>query len=186
MSVLREAMFEFVTWPVYSVDTSSLIALKDHYPEDRFPSMWELVRRLARDGWLLASEEVAGECHDRELKDLFEACPGMEVDFGRMQDYFRTFMCEAQNRDILLIDPESTGKKNEADPFVVALALWVEQRHLHNLRSRTDADHQCAVVTEEKRSKPGAKPLKIPNVCSFYHLSCIKWLDLLKHEGYVD
>jgi len=100
-----------------------------------------------------------------------------------MQDHFSRLQVEAYNHDIQLVDPSL--KSDRTDPYVVALALMLERRDLQDLRNRMDPDAECVVVTEEGRKGRGAKYVKIPNVCDFYELACIPWLEMVKREGYV-
>ena len=176
-------MLQFGAYPIYSVDASALIEFKEHYQEKYFPRMWDLVKKIANQYRLLICEEVDTECHDPELRELIEAHPQMIVGFGDMQDHFSRCQVEAQNHGLQLVDPSST--RDRADPYVVALALMVEGRDLQDLRHRTSPDAECVVVTQEKPSGAGAKRVQIPNVCDFYELYCIPWLEMLKREGYV-
>jgi len=176
------ARLQFGTYPLYSVDASALIDFKDYYPRDFFPSMWQLVENLAAQNRLFICEQVKVECHDAELRSLVSAYPGMVVDWASMEEYFRRFQAEAQHNNILLTPPGSPT--DEADPYVVALALMLEQRDLQDLRRRLTPDATCVVVTQEKPAGPGAKRPRIPNVCEFYGLRCIPWLQFLKNEGY--
>jgi len=61
----------------------------------------------------------------------------------------------------------------------------LERRDLQDLRNRTDPEAQCRVVSDEKPTGEGAKLVQIPNVCDFYGLACIPWLEMVKREGYV-
>jgi hypothetical protein len=176
-------VLQFGAYPVYSVDASALIDFKDYYQEKYFPHMWDLVRNLANQYRLLICEEVDTECHDPELRELIEAHPQMVVGFGDMQDHFSRFMFEHGEHDLRLVHYGSLA--NKADPFVVALALMLDGRELRDLRQRTSPDAECVVVTEEKPSDAGAKRVQIPNVCDFYRLPCIRWLEMMKREGYV-
>ncbi len=176
-------MRQFGAYPIYSVDASALIDFKKRYPAEYFPRMWDLARNLANQYRLLICEEIDRECEDPELRELIETHPQMVVGFGDMQDHFTRFMIEHYDHDLRLIAHSST--RNQADPFVVALALMIERRNLQELRDRTSPDAECVVVTQEKPTGEGAKLVQIPNVCDFYELACIPWLEMVKREGYV-
>ena len=169
--------------PVYSLDASAFIDFRP-FRRDVFGSMWQLAGELADDRRLLMCEEASKECRDPELKQFIQTHPGMIV---RLQDYhehFRQLQAEAPIHGIELVNPSST--RDRADPFVVALALALEQRGVGDLRVRTNPSAVCAVVTHELPKGPGAKYVKIPNACSFYGLQCIDWQELLLQQGYHD
>lgn len=171
----------FGSYPLYSVDASAFIDFGKLRPEV-FPAMWELVGRLSQQGRLLMCEEAADECRDAELRRFIRAHPGMVVIFEDTGDYLTRLQAEAPGYGIQQIDPSST--RSNADPFVVALALMLEQRDLRDLRAKLNPEAQCLVVTHERPKGPGATYVKIPNACRFYGLECIDWQDFLMREGY--
>ncbi len=173
----------FGAYPVYSVDTSALIDFRLRYPEVIFPTMWEFIRGLASDSRLMIAEAVDEECHDAELRDLINECPGMVVSFGAYQAHFARLMAEADKLDLLLIDP-ADPTTNAGDPHVVALALMLGRREPTDLGTQVDPEVQCIVVTHERRRHPGAKLAKIPDVCEHYALAHLDWLELLAQESF--
>ncbi|MCX7871459.1 MAG: DUF4411 family protein [bacterium] len=57
---------------IYIIDTSSLIEMKDKYPEIIFPSIWKKMEELFEQERLIAPEEVKDELMDKELKKWIE------------------------------------------------------------------------------------------------------------------
>jgi hypothetical protein len=146
--------------------------------------MWGLVGRLADESRFLICEQVRDEDKDQEMRRFVKKHPSMVVDFADMHECFLRFQIETKRFGMELVDPRDTTGMNEADPFVVALALMLEQRDLDDLRRRTNLQARCVVVTHERRRKSTAQPAKIPDVCDFYELSCVEWLGFLKNERY--
>jgi hypothetical protein len=175
-------LLRFGDYPLYSVDASALIAFKA-FRRDIFGKMWRLAGDLADRGRLLICEEAAAECKDDELLDFMREHPVMVVAFDHI-DHLKQLQAEAPRHSIELVRPDAT--RDEADPFVVALALMLDQRDPHDLQRKLDEAAACLVVTEEKPKGPGARWAKIPNACDFYALACIDWQELLRREGYSD
>lgn len=165
------------------MDASALIDFNQRYPREVFPTMWSFVEGLACDGRLLISEAVADECHDQELRDLIDACPSMVVEFGAYQSHFAALMAEAPEIGLMLIDPANTDS-NAADPHVVGLAMMLGGREPAALVTRSDDGPVCAVVTHERRSAPNARVARIPDVCDYYAIPVLQWLDLLRAETF--
>jgi hypothetical protein len=176
------AMLGFGPHPLYSLDANALIDAIRSYRPAVFPSMRELVDRMVRESRLLMCEEAADECKDSEVRGFIQGHPGLVVSFEHIYEYLARLQVEAPLHHIELVDPSKTT--SEADPFVVALALRLEQRDLRDLRRRTDPQAKCVVVTHERPKGPGAKWAKIPNVCAFYGLDCADWQSFLMAEGY--
>lgn len=174
-------MLQLGAYPLYSVDASALIDFKEYYPPDVLPSMWNFVGDLADQRRLLICEEVDGQCEDDELRELIDSRPGMVVQFAHI-DHLRSYEAEADSHNIQLVDPNRTT--DWVDPYVVALALMLDSRDAADLQCKLDTEAECVVVTHENRRGAGAGLAKIPDVCGFYGLTCIRWPALLRREGY--
>jgi len=175
-------MSDFGEYPLYSVDASVLIDIKDRYPREVFVSLWSFLEALACDGRFLVQEEADGECHDQVLRDLLDGCPDMVVGFGVIQDHFKALQADLQQAGLRMVDPGST--RDKADPFVVGLALALDGRAPASIQRRLNPDAKCIVVTHEKRAGAGAQKLKIPDVCKRYGLDWIDFVELLIAEGH--
>jgi hypothetical protein len=79
---------------------------------------------------------------------------------------------------MMIIDPSSL--KNNADPFVVMLALYLEKRNLHNLKEKT-SDKTCCVLTNEE---PKQNKINIPHVCEYYDIPYMNFPKFMRHHGW--
>jgi len=135
----------------YIFDANIFISLQRRQPLDIYPSVWEKVSSLMEDGTIISSREVFDEI--TEGNDELSKWAAMR------EEYFLPSDLKIQNsvREILkehrgLV--EGGKKKNNADPFVIALAQLTG----------------CSLVTEETHSNNPQTP-KIPDVCEIYGVS---------------
>lgn len=152
----------------YSFDTSALIdGIERFYPINNFPALWERVDELIDAGSLLISEEAWNEA--------------ISVD-SALQDWC-TESGAARDRCVVPTDASigavagaiaqqfprwaRQGTKNNADPFVIAVA----------------EAHDCRVISGETNGGPG-KP-KIPYVCQQRHVTHGRVVDVVTLEGWV-
>ncbi|MHB9134577.1 MAG: DUF4411 family protein [Armatimonadota bacterium] len=166
----------------YSVDASALIELDKTYPVTVFRGMWDFLGELANDGRLRVCEQAKAECKDEALIKWFAQHATATVEFNLMMAaYMNTLIPELEQHHLSLTDPQSV--KNITDPFVIALALELEERDLAHLPTAIADGPRCHVIAYERRRGKGSKLAGIPNVCDFYGLPCIKWPELLFTEG---
>ena len=154
---------------IYSLDTSALIAaFHERYPIDNFRSLWRKIEELIKNGRLKMSQIVFDEamrdtdiklwCDQNQLKPDFQV-PIDELVQEKVSEVLSEFPRLVDNR---------TGKSG-ADPWVIALALTIEN---------------CIVVTEENPTDSKNRP-KIPDTCAHFNLQCIKVVDLIKRENWI-
>ncbi|MCY4554257.1 MAG: DUF4411 family protein [Candidatus Poribacteria bacterium] len=154
---------------IYSIDTSALIAaFHEHYPIKNFPSLWRKIESLIKNGRLKMSQIVFEEamrdteikqwCDENQLKPNFQVAIDESVQ-EKVSDVLSKFPRLVDNR---------TGKSG-ADPWVIALALTIEN---------------CVVVTEENPTQSENRP-KIPDACVHFHIEYIKIVDLIKRENWI-
>jgi len=159
--------------PIYIIDASSLIELERLVTKDFFSPLFSSLENLITSGNLISHEEV--------FKELIRK-DGTEGDICRWAKKQSTLFKRINNiqiektREILrifqnLIDPYS---KNNADPFLIALALIREKQQ--KLVPPT-----YAIVTEEIINKKLNKT-KIPDVCNHYKIECLNLNNFLKKE----
>ncbi|MGO4956761.1 DUF4411 family protein [Luteococcus sp. Sow4_B9] len=133
---------------LYSFDTSALIdGLERFYPQKNFPALWEKIDDLIAQGRLLISEEAWKEAI-RVASATKDWCE--DVNAARNQAIRNTDAAVAAIVGAIMRDyPQwaKQGRKNGADPFVIAVAEALDG----------------TVITGEKGGGP-AKP-KIPYVC---------------------
>lgn len=163
----------------YSVDASSMIRFKDMLPRDLMSQAWDEVTRLAdADRWKIfriVSDEVGGT----EFQDWIASMRSARIEWSlEYNAYINQLTREMEQNDHTLIDPSSL--KNSGDPFVIALALMLEQRDLSDLTKRTN-ESSCCVITQEK---PHPTKINIPYVCRHYGLTCINLFDFMRNHGW--
>lgn len=153
---------------VYSFDTSALIdGIERFYPIENFPGVWASVDELIDQGRLLVSEEAWSEAIAADAP-LREWC--QERGAGRDRCVLPTDAAiGAIAGSIVQEYPNwvTQGKKNGADPFVIAVG---ETRG-------------CTVISGEKNGGP-SNP-KIPYVCQQRNLAHGRFVDVIKTEGWV-
>lgn len=147
----------------YAVDTCSFTHLGRSYPSDVFPGVWEKMEELISDQLICSVDEVYLEikAQDDNLSNWA----------NRRQHIFLPTDEDVQHNAIDILQTHSNlldlrKNKSGADPFLIAVAMV----------------HDCAVVTEEKPSG-GPERSKIPDVCKYYGIECIKVLEMLRREG---
>ena len=153
----------------YSLDTSALIAaFHERYPIANFPSLWRKIETLIENGRLKMSQIVFDEAmRDTEIKqwcDKYQLKPDFQV---VIDESVQEKVSEVLSEFPRLVD-NRTGKSG-ADPWVIALALTNEN---------------YIVVTEENPTNSEIRP-KIPDVCAYFNLQCIKVVDLIKRENWI-
>ena len=154
---------------VYSFDTSSLIkASAVLYPMENFPSLWDKIEELIRNGRLKMSEPVFDEamrgavlknwCSEKGLKPFLLSRVNDSV-----ENAFQTIRSEY---------PELINVKRGtslADPWVIALAMQYPNG---------------VVVTEEQRTGNILHP-RIPDVCGDLGIEWINIAGLVRRENWV-
>lgn len=132
----------------YVFDSNIFINLQQRQPRDIYPSVWSKIDELMDDGTIISSREVYDELSlgDDALsawaKTRQESFLPSEIS---VQERVREILKE--HRGLV----EGGKKRNNADPFVIALAQ----------------EKDCIVVTEEGHSNSEQSP-KIPNICEAY------------------
>lgn len=153
---------------IYSLDTSALIdGIERFYPIRNFPQFWEKMDELIVAGRLKVSEEVWAEAQriDAPLRDWCQ-----DKSFDRTACISPTTL-EVANAagSIMTMFPQwsTQGKKNGADPFVIAVAM----------------SEGGQVISGETNGGP-AKP-KIPYVCTKVGVAHGRLVDLIRGEDWI-
>lgn len=148
--------------PIYVFDSNIFINLQRRQPLDIYPSLWNKIGELMEDGIIISSQEVYDEI----------SIGGDELEKWAKEhkQFFWPSEMNVQNevREILknfrgLV--EGGKKKNSADPFVIALAK----------------ENFCKVVTEEVRTRNASSP-KIPDVCDYYNIECLSFVEFARES----
>lgn len=140
----------------YVFDSNVFMNLQQRQPIDVYPSVWEKISELMEDGTITSSQEVyeeilVGEDYLSEWAKKRSECflPTDEETQIVVRDILSKY------RGLV----EGGKKKNNADPFVIAVAKI----------------NGCTIVSEETRTNNPNSP-KIPDVCSVLGLSCINFV----------
>ena len=129
---MQNAIYDY-----YSVDANVMIKLKDMLPYDLFKPAWDEIRRLvSTDRWKIF-ESVADEIHggDAIQKWLLDNSSAIIKFNYKINEYINKLMPDLQKNNMMIIDPASL--KNNADPFVIMLALYLEERDLNDLTKKS-------------------------------------------------
>lgn len=149
----------------YVVDSSSLIQAWEVYPENQFGDLWAQLEALIEQGRMRAPEDVRLELAAgadpltkwaKAHKDLF-----YPTDERLLRE-----MREVSKLPGFVV---TTGRKNMADPWVVALARVRES----------------VVITEEKGKGTGPGVVKIPDACKHFNLQHSRIQGLFARENWI-
>src|SRR5262249_17528730 len=136
---------------VYCIDTSSLVNLRKWRPRSRFPDPWKRLDELIEDKRLIAPAAVMDELKEvddallnwsRKRKAMFRR------NWKELVEYAQQILADFPG----LVDPDDPT--NQADPFVVALAMR---------ESRSELYPPTVIVLTEEKYSPGKH--RIPHVC---------------------
>ena len=151
---------------LYCVDTSALIdGLERYYPEENFPGLWERIDALIEDGRFRLSEEVWEELQQKDERAKEWAQPRLDK-LMVPTDHAVIASTQSVLRAHELLVKNMKGR-NRADPFVIGLARVLG----------------ATVVTGEGGDGNARRP-KIPYVCEQLGLTCIRFLDVVRAEGW--
>lgn len=147
---------------IYIVDTGSWIELKNHYPIEHFPSVWNNIEELIKKGRLLSCREVLEEirCGDDELV-LW--CKNMKHVFHNTDAHIKKVQ-EIISKYKKLIN--HNAKSETADPYIIALAI--SYKHL---------GYNPIIVTEENQQEQ-----HIPDVADKYGVKSFKLIKMIRSE----
>jgi hypothetical protein len=159
----------------YSVDASIMIKLKDMLPFDLFKPAWDEIGRLASNNQWKIFENVADDIHSEVVEGWLEDNSAIVKFNPEINDYTSKLMEDLQKNNMMIIDPASI--KNSSDPFVIMLALYLEERDLNHLREKGNTT--CCVLTNEE---PRRNKVNIPYVCDYYDIPHMNLFGLMRHH----
>lgn len=149
----------------FTLDSNILINLNRIYPRDIFGSLWDSVEDSINQGDLCICEAV--------LREILRGGDDLHV----WAKGFPNFTCSVDTEELVTVGEIATdhpdwvrGQVNEADPFIIA--------HAKSEGSR--------IVTEESRKGPGTEDrnLKIPNVAGEHGVTCMRFFDFVRSQGW--
>jgi hypothetical protein len=164
----------------YVIDTSSFVFMEVTYPRSNFPNVWNKSARLINQ-WRLGAPAVVLTELKRMDKSVVGSLVGWADNHKNRLFYPITNEITRQAGKILKKFPKlisQTSELEKADPYIVAMARELTM-------NQTLDNREIIVVTQENVTKQAEKNRKIPGVCEFYDLKCIKLLDMIKQERWV-
>lgn len=168
-----------IVYDCYSVDAGIMIKMKDMLPYDLFKPAWDEIGRLAASGRWKIFETVAEEAHGQIVQQWLAENNLAVVKFNPIiNQYMNILMAELQKNNLMIVDPMSL--KNNSDPFVIMLALYIEERDLKYLKKKT-GNKKCCVLTREE---PKEHKINIPSVCDYYDIPHMTLFDFMKYHGW--
>lgn len=163
---------------IYCMDTSAFISLDKDYPFEVFPSLWdEFIIGLVKEQRLISPDEVKEELKRKDnelLRWVTKHCSSVFIKPGiKIMERVKEIMDIFPN----LIN-ENSPRHNQADPFVIALALETRKALPGTLK-----DLEVMVITYEKFTGNLQGP-KMPDICKYYELGVGRLIDIFKNEGW--
>lgn len=152
--------------PGYVLDSSVLIYIGRHMPDDVFQTPWKLLRDGIASGHLCSPEEVRVELKRGNDTLLLKLDPikGLWVPLDDGLGKATERVNEVAPR---LADPES--ERSKGDPFVVALGLYQKR---------------AVVSLERPRKDQKNGPHKIPDACKELDIECLDFFNFCRKEGW--
>jgi hypothetical protein len=152
---------------MYWFDTSAFLhGWKRDYPPDVFASLWLNLDKLISSSRLFAPDEVLYEL-ERGGDDIFAWAKQRKFVFQAPEAAVQEIVSRIVEEHPSFV-PETSHDGVWADPWVIAFAIHTNGR----------------VVTGEKPTGPGAKILKIPNICGHYGINYLSLLDVIRLEDW--
>jgi len=147
----------------YVLDSSPLIKLNRDQPMELYPSVWEKIEELMASGRAILPSEAKREIDHKDdpLKAWLNLRPSVVL--------------EATGADLAAVQRISVahqdwvqGRKNAADPFIIAAAIT----------------HGAVIVTDERFAGAGAvgTNIRLPNVAAEHGVECIGFTELVRRE----
>jgi hypothetical protein len=158
----------------YVIDTSSLLELRPFLKYKKtIVSLWSNMENIIDAGRLMAPDMVFDDLKVKSDDILFWAKSHRSL-FKKVTSSQLKILKDIENKYPQWVDPNSN--KNQADPYVVALAIAMKQ-----VRQKGLVYSNVIVVNEESKDP---KRLKIPSVCKGYGVESINLSELFEKEGW--
>lgn len=150
---------------VYCLDTSAILdGWVRFYPPDVFPTLWEKLEVAARHGTLISPEEVLREL-EKKHDDVFTWAKAQSPLFIPLDDAIQDATSQVLEAFPGLV--KAIGRRNQADPFVIALAIV----------------RRATVVTAEVARGSQQRP-RIPDVCDQLGIPCVNLIQMIRLLGW--
>jgi len=147
---------------MYCIDTSSLINLK-LYRRDVFPTIWNKLEDMIKDGELISPLEVYGETQRYYMKDeIYYWCTKNKKMFKDIDEFQGRKLKDIEEQYDKKYWENEMNKPKWADPWVIALSICEE----------------AIIVADEKN-----KPNRIPYISATFGKEYLTLLDFFKKIG---
>ena len=156
----------------YSIDTSSLINMKDNYPHDIFEKLWNNIEIMINLQRLIAPVIVKKEIDKGYdiLKEWANQHNNMFIKIDiPIQEKFRQICAKIKSLNLDVHFAIDTNPYAQADLWVIALAM-----RENNLVTK------CSVISDENPNKPA----KIPGICKLFGINCFNTFDFFRNENW--
>lgn len=150
----------------YCFDTSAFMEPWNRwYPPDIFPALWGTLAEQISRGLIVSPYEVKREIQSKD-----------DTLYRWLKEHDGLFIEESVNvlafvqREIYAVERFrriTEAGRNGADPIVIALAQVMGR----------------AVVTNEQRPGPASNRVKIPTICDYFGIRCLRPLDYYRETG---
>ncbi|HEY4239262.1 MAG TPA: DUF4411 family protein [Kofleriaceae bacterium] len=164
---------------MFVIDTSSILQVRrlmSREPNPKVTSVYQQLIRAARSGSIVFPKGIIGELElgsadaarrPDPAADWAIACKGMAVPNEELLIETREVLSVVPD----LLDADKPSTTDEADPYVVALALQLIR-----------ADHAAVVVTEETRDTPTKTSMR--SACGLLRIPTLSMRVFLSRQGY--
>jgi protein associated with RNAse G/E len=160
---------------IYCIDTSSLIELKEKYPQTIFTNLWNNIDELIQKGRIIAPLEVKKEIEkgDDELKSWVKNKKRNKM-FIKPDKFQVEKAKEILSKYSFLAKPDKVDDVN-ADPWLISLVV-------KKLDEEKDIlfKNKYIIVTEESQIRIN----RIPSVCKQMNIECINLIKMFEKEGW--
>jgi hypothetical protein len=164
---------------VWIIDTSSILEVRRKFPKPTHPRIFRALTELATKGALIFPGEVFGELK-RGHGELKAGSTDLPFDWasevlqsatrhGTDYEAVRQALAKAPT----VLDTEKTGGADEADPYVLGLALHLKGQ-----------GHEVTVVTEDRKDQP--HKLSLSTACGLLRLYTVPLVAFLRELEVVD
>lgn len=148
---------------VWIIDTCSIIEIRRCVPKGHQAHVYAALTKLVVAGDLVFPREVYGELKRDNTPDRVDppfewATKNVEVAARHGTDFEAVKSALARTPKVL--DHEKPAGADEADPYVLALALKLKS-----------AGHETTVITEERKDRP--QKMSLNTACGLHRLFCV-------------
>jgi hypothetical protein len=167
---------------IYIIDTSSLIDMYRFFPADIFIGVWKKLDDIIQEKRLFILSQVRDEIKAKNDSLHHWMSTYDNIIIPTTIDLLIEVKCVLDKFPCV---SDADSNKTPADPFLIAYVLH-ERKQVRLTQSR-----DFFIVTEEKKRKKemnentikNAK--KIPDICTYYNISCISLHDFFREEEWM-